>query len=159
MPRFSSSAPWPADKMRLCHLFSRKNATFNAERYFRLWQALAGSLNDPSFPLRLGQRISTESFNPPIFASLCSPNLNVAMERMSHFKRLIGRLTHLVEQTIEGNSAHRPYHDNLFFLTYTLFVFQNSGRRHSKRLAVYITEMSHELKILSPQPPGIRVHF
>jgi hypothetical protein len=60
-------------------LFSRKNAILSVEEYFRIWKAIEASLNDPAFPLRLGQMISTEAFSPPIFAALCSPNLNVAM--------------------------------------------------------------------------------
>ena len=85
-------------------LFSRKNATLSTEEYFRLWKGLEESLNDPSFPLRIGQMISTETFSPPIFASLCSPNLNVAMKRLSRYKPLIGPMTLQVEQDIKVTS-------------------------------------------------------
>jgi AraC-like DNA-binding protein len=74
-------------------LFSRNNATLTVEEYFRIWIAIEASLNDPTFPLQLGQMISTESFSPPIFAALCSPNLNVAMKRLSKYKQLIGPMT------------------------------------------------------------------
>ena len=85
-------------------LFYQKNASLSTEEYFRLWKGLEKSLNDPSFPLRIGQMISTESFSPPIFASLCSPNLNVAMERLSSYKPLIGPMTLEVEQDSEGTT-------------------------------------------------------
>jgi AraC-like DNA-binding protein len=85
-------------------LFSQKNASLNPEEYFRLWKGLEKSLNDPSFPLRIGQMISTESFSPPIFASLCSPNLNVAMERLSRYKQLIGPMTLQVEQKVQSTT-------------------------------------------------------
>jgi AraC-like DNA-binding protein len=78
-------------------LFARKNATLSTEEYFRLWKSLEKSLGDPSFPLRLGQTIPAEAFNPPLFAALCSPNLYVAMERLSKYKRLIGPMTLAVE--------------------------------------------------------------
>jgi AraC-like DNA-binding protein len=65
----------------------------STSEYFRLWDALEKAFNDPSFPLRLGQAVSVESFSPPIFAALCSPNLNVAVRRLSQFKRLIGPMT------------------------------------------------------------------
>ncbi len=71
-------------------LFSRRTASLSIDEYFRLWEALADSLPNPVFPLQLGQAISVESFNPPIFAAFCSPNLNVCMRRLSRFKRLIG---------------------------------------------------------------------
>ena len=85
-------------------LFSQKNASLKPEEYFRLWKGLERSLNDPSFPLRIGQMISTESFSPPIFASLCSPNLNVAMERLSRYKQLIGPMTLQVEQDVQSTT-------------------------------------------------------
>ena len=85
-------------------LFSQKNASLSAEEYFRLWKSLEKALNDPSFPLRLGQMITTESFSPPIFASLCSPNLNVAMKRLSRYKQLIGPMTLQVEQGTEATT-------------------------------------------------------
>ena len=86
-------------------LFSKKNATLSADEYFRLWEGLGRSFNDPSFPLRLGQMISTESFSPPIFASLCSPNLNVAMKRISQYKRLIGPMTLQVKQDTDATTV------------------------------------------------------
>jgi len=85
-------------------LFSQKNASLSVVEYFRLWEGLEKSLNDPSFPLLVGQMISTESFSPPIFASLCSPNLNVAMERLSRYKKLIGPMTLRVEKDTEGTT-------------------------------------------------------
>ena len=85
-------------------LFSQKNASLNAQEYFRLWKSLEKTLNDPSFPLRLGQMITTESFSPPIFASLCSPDLNVAMKRLSRYKQLIGPMTLQVEQGTEATT-------------------------------------------------------
>ncbi len=71
-------------------LFSRKNATLSAAEYFRLWDALDTTFGDESFPLQLGQSMSVESFSPPIFAALCSGNLNAAMTRLSQFKKLVG---------------------------------------------------------------------
>ena len=40
--------------------------------------------------MKIGRVISVEAFDPPIFASLCSPNLNTALQRLAAFKRLIG---------------------------------------------------------------------
>ncbi len=46
--------------------------------------------DDPAFPLKITQRISTEVFDPPIFSAYCSPDLNTALKRLSKFKPLIG---------------------------------------------------------------------
>lgn len=51
------------------------------------------AFDDPTFPIKVGQAISVEAFSPPVFAALCSPNLNVALTRLSHFKKLIGPMT------------------------------------------------------------------
>lgn len=76
-------------------LLSRKDAEVSAEQYFRLWRAIETVAGHDELPLLLGQFISVEAFSPPIFASLCSPNLQVAMQRLATFKKLIGpmRLT------------------------------------------------------------------
>jgi AraC-like DNA-binding protein len=86
-------------------LFSRVNATLSAEEYFRIWIGIEESLNDPAFPLRLGQMISNEAFSPPIFAAFCSPNLNVAMKRLSKYKQLIGPMTLQVEIDLKATTV------------------------------------------------------
>jgi AraC-like DNA-binding protein len=58
--------------------------------YYRLWDALKAEAQDPVLPLRVVQAIRTESFSPPLFAALCSPNLLVALQRISQYKKLIG---------------------------------------------------------------------
>jgi len=71
-------------------LFSRQNITVNSTEYFRFWIGLQETVKDSAFPLRLGRAIPVESFNPPLFAALCSPNFLVAMKRLSQFKKLLG---------------------------------------------------------------------
>jgi len=60
------------------------------EAYYRLWQAIESAHGDPLFPIRLCESIRSESFLPPLFAALCSPNLLVAAQRVAAYKRLIG---------------------------------------------------------------------
>ncbi|MFZ6641989.1 AraC family transcriptional regulator ligand-binding domain-containing protein [Undibacterium sp. TC4M20W] len=104
-------AQLPAD------LFTRKDGTITAAQYFGLWQAIETSAGVASLPLLVGAAISVEAFDPPIFASLCSPNLNVAMQRLSAFKKLVGPMTLNVQAgqaktviTLEcyGNEGHIP---------------------------------------------------
>jgi AraC-like DNA-binding protein len=70
-------------------LFSRPEPGLNTAEYFRLWDSLVSGAADPLFPLRLVDAMTTETFSPPLFASLCSPNLAVAMQRISRYKRLV----------------------------------------------------------------------
>ncbi len=74
-------------------LFARESASISAEEYFRLWRGLEEEMGDRLLALEIGQGVSVEAFDPPIFAALCSPDLNTAAERLSKFKRLIGPFT------------------------------------------------------------------
>jgi len=74
-------------------LFQQKNITLTSEEYFRLWHGLAYAFRDnPTFPIDMMQAMTVEVFSPPLFACLCSPNLNIALERLAHYKPLIGPL-------------------------------------------------------------------
>ncbi|GAB7052606.1 AraC family transcriptional regulator [Catenuloplanes indicus JCM 9534] len=71
-------------------LFVRGPVTLAPEQFFRCWTAMEEAYGDPAFPVRAAERMSTETFHPPIFAALCSPNLRRAAERIAAHKRLIG---------------------------------------------------------------------
>ncbi|MCK5311819.1 MAG: AraC family transcriptional regulator ligand-binding domain-containing protein [Desulfobacteraceae bacterium] len=74
-------------------LFSRSEAKLSPIDYFNLWLGLEQAAGTEELPLMIGQAISAETFDPPIFASLCSPNLNTALKRLAKFKQLIGPMT------------------------------------------------------------------
>jgi AraC-like DNA-binding protein len=78
-------------------LFSRRDATLSPQDYFNLWTGLEQAAGAEELPLLVGQAISVEAFDPPIFASICSPNLNTALERLAKFKPLIGPMTLAVD--------------------------------------------------------------
>jgi AraC-like DNA-binding protein len=86
-------------------LFARKDTSLSPTDYFRLWQGLEQAAGTVVLPLAIGQHISVEAFDPPIFASLCSPNLNTALQRLAKFKKLIGPLTLSVEITSRQTSV------------------------------------------------------
>ncbi|MGC4087936.1 MAG: AraC family transcriptional regulator ligand-binding domain-containing protein [Polyangiaceae bacterium] len=87
----------PSDVLRRASLpddlFSRPQAVLNTEEYFRLWTSVEQQAGDPKIGLRLGSEISVEAFDPPIFAALCSRNLNEAFERLAKYKLLIAPAT------------------------------------------------------------------
>ncbi len=70
-------------------LFSRDGAFITTHEYFALWRAFEQEAKDPFLPLQIGSAITAEAFSPPVFAALCSPNLNIALARLSRYKRLI----------------------------------------------------------------------
>ena len=93
----------PADVLRRAglpdDLFGREKAAINTDEFFRLWRAIEEEAEDPLMPLRIGSTISVEAFDPPIFAALCSPDLNTALMRLAQFKRLISPMALHVDVT------------------------------------------------------------
>ncbi len=87
----------PADILRRAglaeDLFARDKAELSADDYFALWRGMQEESGDPEFPIKLASRISVESFDPAIFAALCSPDLNTAAERIARYKRLVCPMT------------------------------------------------------------------
>ena len=86
-------------------LFARKDASLSPADYFRLWHGLEQAAGTDMLPLKIGQHLSVEAFDPPIFASLCSANLNTALQRLSQFKQLVGPLTLTVEITVHQTNV------------------------------------------------------
>jgi len=71
-------------------LFAREGATLSAAEYFALWRGFEAESDHPTPPLQLIAAMSAEVFEAPLFAAICSPNLNVALQRVQAFKRLLG---------------------------------------------------------------------
>ncbi len=70
-------------------LLQQPSVRLAPEEYYRLWDSIEVETGDPLFPIRLCQAIRSESFSPPLFAALCSPNLIVAAKRIARYKTLI----------------------------------------------------------------------
>ena len=109
----------PATVLRLAglpaDLFARPEASLSADDYFRLWGGLEAAAGSEALPLRLGQAISVEAFDPALFACLCSPDLNTALARLAQYKQLIGPLLMSVKAgpkttavTLACYGHHRP---------------------------------------------------
>lgn len=82
------------DALRLASLpldlFNRKDASLTPVQYFNFWHAIEQLAGINDLPLKIGQMITVELFDPAIFACICSPNFNIAIQRLSEFKRLVG---------------------------------------------------------------------
>jgi AraC-like DNA-binding protein len=73
-------------------LFQSGPVALTPDEYFRFWDALDAEAQNPNLAVAIGQALSVEMFSPPIFAALCSPNLEVAARRIATYKLLIGPL-------------------------------------------------------------------
>jgi AraC-like DNA-binding protein len=82
----------PVDVMRTAglaeDLMTQAEIRATAGEFFALWRATESLHPDVDLPLEFAQRTTAETFAPPIFASLCSPNLAVALDRLSTYKQL-----------------------------------------------------------------------
>jgi AraC-like DNA-binding protein len=98
----------PSDVLRRAglpdDLFSRENASLKSDEYFRLWRSVEEESADLTLPIRIGEAISVEAFDPPIFAAMCSPDLNTALHRISRYKRLICPMALHIHEREEGTT-------------------------------------------------------
>lgn len=71
-------------------LFLHPQVTLSPEQFHRLWTAVEKHTGDPALGATLAARMSAETFQPPVFAALCSADLQRAVERLATYKRLMG---------------------------------------------------------------------
>ncbi len=126
-------------------------AFLTPEQYFMLWEAIAAEADDPELPIRIGRAISVETFQPPIFAAICSPNLTVAAARIATYKALIGPLRLIITPTdrgIELELRWPPHHRPPDVLTTTELVWWVALTRLATRAHVV------PVSVTSRQPPA-----
>lgn len=99
----------PADVLRRAELpqdfIARDTVRLSPDAYHRLWDAIAAEVGDPLLPLTMGQVFRTESFSPPIFAAMCSPNLLVALRRLAEYKPLIAPIDLVIGEDDEAQEV------------------------------------------------------
>ena len=69
-------------------LFAREQATVRADEFARMLAAVEVEAADPILALRIGEALSFEMFDPPLFAAMCSDDLDTALTRLAEYKRL-----------------------------------------------------------------------
>lgn len=118
-------------------LFSRQNVRLNPDDFFKLWsaieaEALAGCPDTP-VPLQIAKVMTSDWFDPELFAALCSANLQAALDRMGKYIRLIAPMILKTEQhdaqtqvTIEFMDQSRQPPD--VFLMFKLVFFVQLAR-------------------------------
>ncbi|MCO4747391.1 MAG: helix-turn-helix domain-containing protein [Proteobacteria bacterium] len=95
-----------ADVLRLAQLpedmLNRDGVRLSSESFLRFFQALDASFQDQEFWVRFTEATRPEFFTPPVFASLCSPNLATAAQRVALFKPLLGPIALEVHDSSDG---------------------------------------------------------
>lgn len=89
-------------------LLSRGTSGLSTEDYFGFWCALEAEAGDAMFPLRIVEALSAESFDPPLFAALCSANLMQAVQRLAKYKQLVAPMSLEVDVSKLGELTVSP---------------------------------------------------
>jgi hypothetical protein len=83
-------------------LFARENVRLDSETFFKLWEAIGAEAEfvDPELPapLRIAKVMSSDWFDPELFAALCSANMGGALDRIAKYVRLIAPMAIKVER-------------------------------------------------------------
>ncbi len=90
-------------------LFQREKYELTTEQYFHFWNALETEAGNAMFPLQIIEKVSTESFNPPLFAALCSTNLMQATQRLSKYKLLVAPMHLDIQIGKQSEMTISPY--------------------------------------------------
>jgi AraC-type DNA-binding domain-containing proteins len=89
-------------------LLSRSGQRLSTDEYFRFWLALEQEAKNPYFGLQIVESFSAESFDPPIFAALCSANLMQAVQRLSKYKQLMAPMSLDIDVAANGELTLSP---------------------------------------------------
>ncbi len=133
-------------------LLNREQAAMTTDEYFRFWQGLEVEADDPLLPLSIGQMVSVEMFDPPVFAALCSPNLNVALQRISRYKRLVMPMAIHIKETKSSTRLDLEWLDAISDPPVSLVSMELVFFVQLSRMAT--RERITPLKITAPHPPG-----
>lgn len=121
-------------------LFNRNAALLSTEEWFKFWRGIEDEAMNPLLPLAIGQALTFEAFDPPVFAALCSPNLNVALCRISLYKKLCAPLELRLDRQTESTKIEFRWPDSrtkppiLMILTELVYFVQLARKATRKRI-------------------------
>ncbi|MCX3309058.1 helix-turn-helix domain-containing protein [Pantoea vagans] len=84
-------------------LFLRTNVRLSPDNFFKLWMAIEaeGTSIDARLPvpLQIAKVMTTDWFDPELFAALCSANMRCALDRMAQYVRLIAPMVFRIDES------------------------------------------------------------
>lgn len=118
-------------------LFSRQNVRLDPISFFKLWKAIeaeAASINaDLPAALQIAKVMSSDWFDPELFAALCSSNMGGALDRIAKYVRLIAPMIIRIDHAIEHTTVSIDFLDHTLpppdvFLAFKLVFFVQLAR-------------------------------
>ncbi|WJM85107.1 helix-turn-helix domain-containing protein [Dickeya chrysanthemi] len=124
-------------------LFIRQNVRLDPENFFKLWVAIEAesmSVNaDIPVALQIAKVMSSDWFDPELFAALCSANMRCALDRMATYVRLIAPMIIKIDCSGVHTTVSIDFMDNTrpppdVFLIFKLVFFVQLARLATRTL-------------------------
>lgn len=132
-------------------LFSREQIALSTPEYFRLWTAVEKEVDNPTFPIRLGEAVRSEAFHPLLFAALSSSDFAVAARRIAHYKRIVAPMELHVSEDAKSLSLEIEWIDRTVIPPPSLAAFELVFFVQLIRLAT--REKIRPIRVETPLPP------
>ena len=129
--------------------FARPHEPVDRATYVAIWNAIEAEAADPLLPLRFGQGVKVETFDPLLFAALSSANLREAVERIARYKNLQGMQRLVTTKGAESTRIEVVWPDEIgptptsLILTELVFLVafcRTATREEVKPAAVYLRD-------------------
>lgn len=78
--------------------FAHQKLKLSEAEYFRMLETIDQLAHDPLLPITLVKQNKLETFAPPILAAYCSQDGEHFINRLAHYKKLIGPVTYQIEK-------------------------------------------------------------
>jgi AraC-like DNA-binding protein len=118
-------------------LFARQNVRLDPVSFFKLWEAIeaeAAAINaDVPAALQIAKVMSSDWFDPELFAALCSSNMGGALDRIAKYVRLIAPMIIRIDRAVEHTTVSIDFLDHTrpppnVFLAFKLVFFVQLAR-------------------------------
>ncbi|MDO3606392.1 AraC family transcriptional regulator [Ralstonia pseudosolanacearum] len=118
-------------------LFARENVRLDSTNFFKLWRAIQAESEavhgDCPAPLNIAKVMSSDWFDPELFAALCSANLGGALDRIAKYVRLVAPIAIKIERTSTQSTVVIEFLDPIesppaVFLAFKLVFFVQLAR-------------------------------
>ncbi|MDK9736812.1 helix-turn-helix transcriptional regulator [Vibrio sp. D404a] len=135
-------------------LFDQQKVQLTPAQYFQIWHGIEAASKSIEIPLLLADVLSFESCDVPIYAAMCSDNLNAALVRLRDYKPLIGPLILDIETDdfatqltfgCYGHEGKLPKNLNLTEMVFMTQLARMATRKHIQPIVVILPELPNQL--------------
>ncbi|MEF1226243.1 AraC family transcriptional regulator ligand-binding domain-containing protein [Vibrio fortis] len=135
-------------------LFEQQKVQLTPAQYFQIWHGIEAASHGTEMPLKLAEVLSFESCDVPIYAAMCSDNLNAALVRLRDYKPLIGPMILDIEKDntatqltfgCYGYEGELPKTLNLTEMVFMTQLARMATRTHVQPLMVVLPDLPKQL--------------